>query len=255
MNPLKVIVITGASKGIGEAIAKIFAVRGSYNIVLISRHYLEVEKTAKEIEKNFVFGENIKVLPLECDVSDEKQVKRVFEEIYKKFGSVDVLINNAGINSRRTIGNLDSFEEDLNGFREELSINLTGTFICSYVAAKYMLKNKSGSIVNISSIKGKEPTSSPGYGASKAGIIKLTKDFAKSLAPSIRVNCVAPGFIDTGMTTELSEEKKQTYRKMIPMLRFGDVEEIAKAVFFLTSDESSYITGATLDVNGGYLMS
>jgi len=164
-------------------------------------------------------------------------------------------------NSRRTLNAQDNgnwfknFEENLLGWENEISTNLTGTYICSYIASGHMLNQKSGSIINISSIKGKEPTSSPGYGSSKSGVIKLTKDFAKVLAPyNISVNCIAPGFINTGMTVELPNDKKENYKKLIPIGRFGDVEEIAKVAAFLASPDSSYITGATIDVNGGYLM-
>lgn len=117
-----------------------------------------------------------------------------------------------------------------------------------------MLRKGSGNIINISSIKGIEPTSSLGYGASKAGVIKLTRDFAKALAPTIRVNCIAPGFINTGMTAELPEDKKVVYMKQIPQSRFGGVEEIARVARFLASDDASYITGEIVNVNGGYLM-
>lgn len=135
-----------------------------------------------------------------------------------------------------------------------MRVNLRGAFICSYLASARMLKQGRGVIINLSSIKGKEPTTSAGYGASKAGIIKLTKDFARALAPQIRVHCIAPGFIDTGMTRELQEEKKQAYMKQIPLARFGTVEEVASLAGFLASDESSYMTGQVIDINGGYLM-
>ncbi len=251
----KTAIITGASRGIGKAIAEEFA-RLDYNLCLISRHYEEIEKVSKELKQRY----NINSLSFEGDVSDKEKINEIFFKTFKEFGSINVLVNNAGINSRKTINPQDienwfeNFDKNIKGWNQEIKINLTGTYICSYLAAKYMLKQKSGSIINISSIKGKEATSSPGYGASKAGVIKLTKDFAKALAPWIRVNCIAPGFINTGMTTELSEEKKNFYKKLIPKGRFGEIKEVAKVVVFLASSNSSYITGQTIGVDGGYLM-
>jgi len=237
-------IITGASRGIGKAIAMEFA-RRDYNLALISRHYSEVEKSAEEIGQKYPRV----IIPYECDVADKEAVLRTFAAIRKKLYSLDVLVNNAGINSRKTMNS--DFDERIAGFEEELKTNLLGTYLCSCAVAQYM---KQGSIINISSIKGKEPTTSPGYGASKAGVIKLTKDLAKAFAPNIRVNCICPGFIDTGMTAELSDEKKQAYMKLIPALRFGKVEEVAALAGFLSSKEASYITGTVINVDGGYLM-
>lgn len=252
----KAAIVTGASRGIGKAIAEKFAGEG-YDVALLSRHYNEVEAATEKLK---TMGNGL-YLPFECDVGDKDAVVETFSRIDDRLGSIGVLVNNAGVNSWRTLNAknpenwLDVFEDNLSGWDDEIATNLTGVYICSYLAAGYMVRQGYGSIVNISSIKGKEPTSSPGYGASKAGVIKLTRDFAKALAPyGIKVNCVAPGFIDTGMTTKLSEDKKHAYKARIPMGRFGTVEEVAKAVAFLASDEACYITGATLDVNGGYLM-
>lgn len=253
-------IITGASRGIGKAIAEEFASRG-YNLALISRNYDEADLTALELLRDNDNDNDNEYVPFECDIQNSSEVRETFLQIKQKLGSIDVLVNNAGINLRKSFPSTSpqlwnqSFEDNLAGWKEELAVNLTGSYICSYLAAGYMLSRHSGSIINISSIKGQEPTTGAGYGASKAGMIKLTRDFAKVLAPEgIRVNCVAPGFIDTGMTAELSEEKKRNYRSMIPMQRFGRVEEVAKAVAFLASNDSSYITGATIDINGGYLM-
>lgn len=266
-------IVTGASRGIGKAIAEELALNG-YNVALISRkynmkYYTELGRTLEElrekIEKNWHWRKDNQPLCLgfECDMSDKEKVKDCFHEIYEKFESIDVLVNNAGINSRKSLNVedmakwFDSLDDNLEGFDEEISVNLRGTFICSYIAIGYMLGNKDsgGRIINISSVKGIETTTSLGYGASKAGVIKLTRDFAKALGPyGIRVNCVAPGFIDCGMTSELSDEKKNKYKEMIPCKRFGRVEEIAKTVRFLASDDASYINGECINVNGGYLM-
>lgn len=252
----KVAIVTGASRGIGKAIAEEFAFR-RYRLGLISRNKEEIERISDYIREKYDIG----CLGFECDVSNKNRVLEVFCNVNEEFGGLDVLINNAGINSRRSLKFLDvkkwfdDFDFNFDGWNDEIRVNLTGVFICSYFGAGFMLNNGVGSIVNISSIKGKEATSSPGYGASKAGVIKLTRDFAKSLAGSgVRVNCIAPGFIDTGMTSELSDEKKKMYKSMIPMGRFGGVDEIAKAAVYFASEDSGYITGETLNVNGGYLM-
>ncbi|MFH1316706.1 MAG: SDR family NAD(P)-dependent oxidoreductase [Candidatus Woesearchaeota archaeon] len=255
-NRRKSVIVTGGSKGIGFAIAKKFYEQG-YHVAILSRNKDEVSKAAESIRKH---STGI-IVPYMCDIRDAQQVSTTFRNIYQNFCSIDVLVNNAGVNSRRAMDTSDPkewfarFPDNFKGWNDEIATNLTGVYICSYVAAGYMLHQGHGTIINISSIKGKEPTSSPGYGASKAGVIKLTRDFAKSLAPhGIRVNCIAPGFIDCGMTSELPEDKKVKYRAMIPAGEFGSVEDIARVAFFLASEDSRYITGATLDVNGGYLM-
>ena len=237
-------VITGASRGIGKAIAMEFARRND-NLAIISRHYEEAERAVKEIQEIYPRL----IFAYECDVSNKEQVIETFGKIKYTMGKIDVLVNNAGVNSRKTMKS--GLDERVAGFEEEFRTNLLGSYLCSCVAADYM---DNGSIINISSIKGKEATTSPGYGASKAGVIKLTKDLAKALAPKIRVNCIIPGFIDTGMTTELSEDKKQAYMKLIPAGRFGTVDEVAALAGFLASKEASYITGADIHVDGGYYM-
>ena len=255
----KTIIITGASRGIGRAIAEEFAGLDCH-LALLSRNFAEVDAAAKEIAAARESHFKLLQLPYQCDVTDKNKVEETFDEIKERTGSIDVLVNNAGVNSRRTLNPqdrcswFDNLAENLAGWHEEIAVNLTAVYVCSYLAAGYMLEQGTGSIINISSIKGIEPTSSPGYGSSKAGVIKLTKDMAKSLAGfGIRINCITPGFIDTGMTTELPEEKKIKYKGMIPQRRFGTVEEVAKAAAFLASADSSYITGQTLGVNGGYL--
>jgi len=250
----KTAIVTGASRGIGKAVAIELASLG-YNLGILSRNR-DIHEFARELKESH----GIDCLSYTCDVADPHRVMEVFSDIDKNLG-LEVLVNNAGINSRRTINvndpenYLKELPKNLSGFISELQTNLLGTYICSYIAAGFMAKKKYGSIVNISSVKGLEPTTSPGYGASKAGVIKLTRDFAKALAPhNIRVNCISPGFIEAGLTQELSQEKQAVYKKQIPQGRFGKVEEIAKVVAFLISDNASYITGQTLGVNGGYLM-
>ncbi len=257
----KTAIVTGASKGIGRAIAEEFAAR-DYHVILISRDFSGVHLVAEELyQAEETRGTQGKLyLPYEVDISDADAVEEAFAEIRQRTGSLDVLVNNAGINSRKSINLKDSnqflhnFKENLAGWKEELEINLTGTFICSYQAAAYMRYSKNGSIINISSIKGIEPTTSPGYGASKAGVVKLTKDLARAFAPEgIRVNCISPGFINTGMTAELPKDKKEAYLQKIPLGRLGEVHEVAQLAAFLASNEARYITGQNVVIDGGYL--
>lgn len=239
-------IITGASRGIGKAIAEEFADLG-YNLALISRHREGLELVAKELEGK---GGGGIYLPFQCDIRDQQQVTTAFLGINRRFGPLDVLVNNAGANSRKKL-DLMSLED----WREELDTNVTGTLLCSKEAAKYMKTKSSGAIINFSSVKGKEAASSMGYGAAKAAVIGLTKCLAKQLAPfGIRVNCVAPGFIDVGMTKRLNKEEVKKYTAMIPCGRFAQPSEVAKVVSFLASPAASYIIGATIDINGGYLM-
>src|SRR3989338_4241806 len=225
----KTIIITGASSGIGKAVAERF-VSENYNAALISRHYGNVKAIAEDLMKNH---QDSVCLAYECDVIDYITDGNTDPHDWKSF-----------------------FMESIAAWRDTVDINLVGTLVCTSAALYFMFnQNGGGSIINISSIKGIEPTTDPSYGASKAGIIKVTRDFAKNLAPyGIRVNCVAPGFINTGMTTTLPEEKQEKYKSQIPVGRYGSVEEVADVFYFLASDAASYITGAVIDVNGGYLM-
>jgi 3-oxoacyl-[acyl-carrier protein] reductase len=185
-----------------------------------------------------------------CDITSEAQVQQTFASIRREFSSIDVLLNNAGANSRKKV---DSYT--LIDWEMEINANLTGTFLNSMAAFHYMKQQGAGHIVNFSSIKGKEATSSIGYGAAKSGVIGLTKSLAKQLiAHGVYVNCIAPGFIDAGMTHLLSADELKHYLKMIPLGRIGSIKEVYSVIKFLISPASSYIVGATIDVNGGYLM-
>ncbi|MBI1926075.1 SDR family oxidoreductase [Candidatus Poribacteria bacterium] len=240
----RVVIVTGATRGIGRAVAEVFARQGDI-VVVISRHLDEAETTAASIEAQ---GDHC--FAMACDVGEADQVHEAFARIYEKTGRIDVLVNNAGANFRKRLESIT-----LGDWNKEIATNLTGTFNCSLCAAEYMKKNCQGWIVNISSAKGREPTSSVGYGTSKAGVIGLTRCFAQQLAKyNIIVNCVAPGFIDTGMTKLLSEEELRNYVARIPLGRVGTPDEVAEVVSFLTSPAARYIVGATINVNGGYLM-
>ncbi len=239
-------IITGGNRGIGRAIAEGFA-RDGFDIGIIARDSDEISNTVNDLTEKYP---DSKIKGYICDICNKEQVEAVFNEIKKEFKQIDVLINNAGANSRKKISSY-SIED----WHLEIETNLTGTFNCSMAAYQHMKEQSIGHIVNFSSIKGKEATSSVGYGASKSGIIGLTKSLAKQfIKQNIYVNCIAPGFINTGMTKLLSSDELNEYLKMIPIGRVGELEEIYSVIRFLTSKDSSYIVGSTIDVNGGYLM-
>jgi len=241
----QVAVVTGAGRGIGRAIAERLAKRG-VNVVIADIN----GDLATEAELTFTaFGVNAKGIRL--NVSNPEEVSRAFEEVRKKFNRIDILINNAGITKDGFL--LRMKEEDWDSV---IDINLKGVFLCSKEAIKDMSKKRYGRIVNISSVVAF--MGNPGqvnYSASKAGIIGLTKTLAKEYASrGITVNAVAPGFIKTAMTDVLPENVKEEMRKLIPLERFGTVEDVTNAVIFLASPDSSYITGQVIHVNGGMYM-
>jgi 3-oxoacyl-[acyl-carrier protein] reductase len=243
----RVVVVTGGTSGIGEAIAQAFLEIGD-SVVLLARNAERLSAAAAALQAEFPSSV---IDTCECDIRDAQNVEDSFARIHDAHGALDVLVNNAGANSRTKVDSYTSIE-----WSEEMDTNLTGSFNCSMSAFRRMKNRRSGWIVNISSIKGKEATSSVGYGASKAGVIGLTRSMAKQfISHGIYVNCVAPGFIDTGMSKLLSPSERDSYMKLIPIQRMGDEREVAQVVRFLTGPEASYIVGATIDVNGGYLMS
>jgi len=238
----RAVVVTGGSRGIGLAIAQRFA-QGGDQVCILAR-----SKTALVAEQ--LAGRHFGVIGIDCDVADNIQVNAAFDSVLEKFGRLNIVVNAAGINSRKPVMLAETAD-----WEAEIKANLTGSFYCCQAAARRMQQNSWCSIVNISSNKGFEPTTSPGYGASKAGVIGLTRSFAKQLAPlGIRVNCIAPGLIDTGMTNLLSPQEKEAYVRMIPLGRIGQAEEIAEVAWFLTSQSASFVVGATIHVNGGLLM-
>lgn len=242
----KVAVITGAGKGIGRAIALQFAELGAKVVVNYRSSITQVEELIQTIRNNG--GEAIAV---QADVSKENEAKKLMEEAISNFGRVDILVNNAGITKDTLL--LRMSEED---FDTVVDTNLKGTFLCLKQAAGIMLKQKSGKIINISSVVG--VTGNMGqanYASSKAGVIGLTKSAARELASrGITVNAVAPGFIQTDMTDSLSDKVKEASIANIPLKRFGKAEEVAGAVSFLASDAANYITGQVLLVDGGMVM-
>ena len=241
----KVALVTGGGQGIGQVIGDNLAKSGAH-VVLGDINLENAEKSAKAILAN---GGSASATLL--NVADPENVKEVFDSIVKKFKPLDILVNNAGITKD---GLFVRMKED--DWDRVLAVNLKGSFLCGQQAAKQMMKQRQGTIVNIASIVGVMGNAGQAnYSASKAGLIGLTKTMARELAPrNITVNAVAPGFIDTEMTRVLDEKIKDKLIEQIPLSRLGLPDDIAHSVAFLVSDRSSYITGQVMNVNGGMLM-
>jgi 3-oxoacyl-[acyl-carrier protein] reductase len=238
-----VALVTGGSRGIGRAIVLAVCGEGADCAFTFTKDLAAAESLAEEVLR---MGR--KALPFQLDVRDSDGAKTLVNEVKKKFGKLDILVNNAGITKDKSLMMMN--EED---WSEVIDINLTGVFNTTRACIITFLKQKSGNIVNMSSVGGIHPL--PGqvnYAAAKAGVIGFTKSLAKEVAPyNIRVNAVAPGFINTDMTAALGEKSREFFLNMIPLHRFGTSDEVAKAVLFLLSDESQYITGQVLQLDGG----
>lgn len=239
----KIAIVTGSAKGIGKGIATEFARQGATVVI----NYCGSKEAALEtVEEIKAFGE--KAISYQADISDYEMSKKMMDDIIKEYGKIDILVNNAGITRDNLILRMSESE-----FDDVIRTNLKGTFNCIKHVTKYMLKNKSGKIINISSISGVNGIAGQAnYSASKAGIIGLTKSFAKEMSSKgININAIAPGFIETDMTKVLNDKYVEEIVKTIPSKRIGKPEDIAKAALFLASDMSDYITGQTLMVDGG----
>jgi 3-oxoacyl-[acyl-carrier protein] reductase len=241
----KVCLITGAASGIGKATTLLFAQEGATVIAGdISKENLD--SLVKEAE-----GLPGKVDPYILNVTDRDQIKEVVEKVVQKYGRIDVLVNNAGITRDALLVRMK--EEDWDAV---INVNLKGVFNVTQMVVPYMIKQRNGSIVNVSSVVG--IYGNPGqtnYAASKAGVIGMTKTWAKELAGrNIRVNAVAPGFIETPMTEKLPEKAREAALSRIPLGRFGKPEEVAQVILFLASDESSYVTGQVIGIDGGLVI-
>jgi len=241
----KVALVTGAAQGIGKAVALLLARNGAH-IVVSDINLEKAEETAKEIES---IGS--KAIAIKVDVANLKDVERMVESILEKFGKIDILVNNAGITRDKLI--LRMTEEDWDAV---LNVNLKGTFNCTKAVVRHMAKQRSGKIVSIASVVGEMGNAGQvNYSASKAGVIGLTKTIAREFAQRrINVNAIAPGYIETPMTEVLPEKVKEELKRLIPMERLGKPEDVAEAVLFLVSEDSNYITGQVLNVNGGIYM-
>lgn len=242
----KVAFITGATRGIGRAIALELAKEG-YNIALNYR----TENEALENLKKEISGIGVECYPVQGDVSKAEDSERMTKEIIEHFEQIDVLVNNAGITKDKLIQRMKEEE-----FTDVINVNLVGTFNITKNVIKYMTKKRYGKIINISSVVGISGNAGQSnYAASKAGIIGFTKSIAKELASrNITANAVAPGFIQTDMTNVLKDEIKEAIESTIPLKRLGTAEDVAKVVKFLASDDSNYITGQVINVDGGMLM-
>lgn len=241
----KTSLITGASQGIGEAIARKLASSGAV-VVLMDILKDKVKETADAIR-----SEGGKAFPYHADVSNFDQVTEVVKTILEQHKRIDFLINNAGITRDNLLMRMGELDWD-----QVMAVNLKGIFNLSKALVRHMLGNRSGRIVNISSVVGMMGNAGQtNYSASKAGVIGFTKSLAREVAArGITVNAVAPGYIDTAMTRDLPDAVKEKFEDIIPMKKFGTPEDVANAVKFLLSDDAAYITGQVIGVNGGMLM-
>lgn len=241
----KVVIVTGASRGIGKAIALLLASCGA-KVVASARNAELLTELVDEIRRQG--GEAVAV---SGDVSRSEDADRLVDEALAAFGRVDILVNNAGITRDGLLMRMKDEDWDL-----VLDTNLKGAFFCCRAVAKVMSKQRSGRIVNISSVVGE--MGNPGqanYCASKAGLLGLTKSVARELARrNVTVNAITPGFIETDMTAELTEKAKEGLTSQVPLGKMGSVEDVANAVAFLASDQAGYITGQVLGINGGMYM-
>jgi 3-oxoacyl-[acyl-carrier protein] reductase len=242
----KVALITGGARGIGRAIAEKFASLGA-SVAVADLNIDQATSTAQELQEKFGYP----TTAVQVNVSDYENARQMVEQVNKTFGKIDILVNNAGITRDTLILRMEEKDWDI-----VIDVNLKGAFNCSKAVARSMIKQRSGRIVNISSVSGLAGQSGQtNYSASKAGVIGFTKALAREVASrNITVNAVAPGFIPTALTVDLPDELKEAIIKATPMGRMGNPEEVANAVAFFASDEASYITGQVLSVDGGMVM-
>jgi acetoacetyl-CoA reductase len=243
----KVTVITGASRGIGAAIARELAACGADLVLNYSRSVEQAEALARELHETSNAGQ---IVTFHADVSYEGEAAELIKQTHEHFGRVDILVNNAGITRDRTVRKMTNDE-----WCEVINTDLNGPFYCIHAAAPYLIEQGGGKVVTISSVIGEcGNVGQANYSAAKAGLIGLTKSLALEWARyNITVNCVAPGFIETDMLHNVPEDVRTQLTNRIPLRRFGTPEEVAKAVRYLCVD-GDYITGAVLDINGGMYM-
>ena len=243
----RVVVITGGSRGIGRCVALRFA---QENARIVIAHY-DPDEIASDYTLNMLASEGVEAESHKIDVSSHGAVNDFFSGIIAKHAKIDVLINNAGITRDGLLMRMSENDWDM-----VMAVNLKSVFNCTQAVVRKMLKQRSGRIVNISSVVGQIGNAGQAnYSASKAGIMGLTKTVAREVAPrGVTVNAVAPGFIDTEMTEVLPEKVKQEFIQQIPLGRFGKPEDVAETIYWLCSDAANYITGQVIHVNGGLFM-
>lgn len=246
MKENRTVFITGGGRGIGKEVALKFAKNG-YNIVT---NYVSDKTDVEALKKEFE-EKGVKSLIIKADVTDSEAIESLVKKAIEEFESIDVLVNNAGITKDNLLMRMSEEE-----FTKVIDVNLKGTYIVTKIVSKYMMKKRQGSIINLSSVVGVVGNAGQcNYSASKAGIIGFTKSIAKELASrNIRANAVAPGFIETDMTAVLGENVKENIYNQIPLKRMGKAKEVANLVYFLGTEESSYITGQVISVDGGMTM-
>ena len=244
----KVVLVTGSSNGLGSAVIETFAKQGYDVVINYNNDFVSAEKLKQKVENKY----NVKVLVIKCDISNEDQVKEMYDKVINTFKRIDVVVNNAAVEICSDIK-----DKNYDSFRKVLDVNVIGTFLVSKYFGELMFKNKTGKIINISSNNAidKYDPSTMEYDASKSAVISLTKNFAKEYAPYINVNCIAPGWIKTDKIIELDKSLDNKFIKSesekILLKRFATPEEISKVILFLASNDSSYINGEVIRVDGG----
>lgn len=240
----KVALVTGSNRGIGASCIKSFA-RAHVNVVI---NYCHHEDEAMALEEYIKNNYDVEVLAIKCDISKEDEVENMINEIVDTFGGIDILVNNASVARDSLL-----MDKNIKEFKRVLDVNLIGTYLVSKYVARVMLEQKYGKIINISSTNAIDTyyPESCDYDASKAGIISLTHNFARSLAPYVIVNCICPGWVKTPMNKDLSIEQIEEEKRKILLGRFADVEDISNVIMFLASSKANYINDAIIRVDGG----
>jgi 3-oxoacyl-[acyl-carrier protein] reductase len=239
----KVVLVTGGGRGIGRAISAAFAQEGAAVAIAFREHGHEAQAVVDALRRG-----GRRAIAVQADVSRAADVRAMIDQVIDEWDRLDVLVNNAGILRRTPLAELTLREWD-----EVLATNLTGVMLCAQAAAS-ALRERGGVVINVASIRGLIGGTSLAYAASKGGVVTLTKTLARNLAPEVRVNAVAPAFVDTELNVHLTVEQRERIAEQIPLGRFAEPEEIARVVVFLASPRAAYITGQTLVVDGGFTM-